>query len=97
MHFILLQYLLLSNEPFLSNPDDGSDCILLGDFNFGDTEENNLIREDFRDAWLELRPFDVGYTVDPLMNTISKVNKESSPSIRKHADFFFFFFFFFFP
>lgn len=53
--------------------DDGSDAFLIGDYNFGDTEENNLLRADLRDAWAILHPSDPGFTVDPSRNDMAKI------------------------
>jgi hypothetical protein len=61
------------NSHLHSPPDDGTDTILIGDFNFGDGDENDLIRDDIRDVWRELRPAEVGYTVDPERNIIAKI------------------------
>lgn len=43
--------------------DYAMDCFLMGDFNFGDDDNDGAIRKDFVDAWLALRPDDVGYVI----------------------------------
>jgi poly(A) polymerase len=53
--------------------DDGSDAFLIGDYNFGDSEENNLLRADLRDSWSILHPSDPGFTVDPSQNGMAEV------------------------
>jgi poly(A) polymerase len=71
---LLSMFVITMFRPLTSSlSDDGTDAVIMGDFNFGDTEENDLIRDDIRDVWRELRPAEVGYTVDPKKNSIAKI------------------------
>ncbi|KAL6050999.1 Endonuclease [Balamuthia mandrillaris] len=59
-----------------------TDCILLGDFNFGDGDENDIIRDDFKDVWLALRPSEKGYTFDVERNTTASKTTTTGKSRR---------------
>eukprot|EP01125_Pyxidicula_operculata_P010883 TRINITY_DN3575_c0_g1_i1.p1 TRINITY_DN3575_c0_g1~~TRINITY_DN3575_c0_g1_i1.p1 ORF type:complete len:937 (-),score=135.71 TRINITY_DN3575_c0_g1_i1:130-2940(-) len=66
--------------------DDGSDSILIGDFNVsdGDHEESILFRQDFIDVWKTLLPNEPGYTYDTERNSFLKTF--TSESKRKRLD-----------
>eukprot|EP00727_Mastigamoeba_balamuthi_P000715 m51a1_g10640 hypothetical protein (1092) ;mRNA; r:11564-15406 len=48
-------------------------CVLLGDFNFGDEEADEVaaLSEGFSDCWRLLRPADLGLTFDPESNPVA--------------------------
>lgn len=58
-----------------------SDVILGGDFNFdfGAQPETSKIPETYKDAWLELRPTQPGFTWDPIHNSYAR---QSDPKSR---------------
>ena len=66
--------------------DDGTDCIMLGDFNIGDGDsgEEYAFRSDFTDSWRELHPNSPGYTFDPEVNTLAKITTEMG--LRRRLD-----------
>eukprot|EP01119_Soliformovum_irregulare_P006620 TRINITY_DN1883_c12_g1_i2.p1 TRINITY_DN1883_c12_g1~~TRINITY_DN1883_c12_g1_i2.p1 ORF type:complete len:834 (-),score=304.11 TRINITY_DN1883_c12_g1_i2:16-2517(-) len=60
-------------------------CIIAGDFNFGDSEEDAAMEwGTYRDAWRETHPGSPGYTYDPIANSIAKVT--SSKGIPRRLD-----------
>jgi hypothetical protein len=55
-------------------------CLIIGDFNFGDGKEQDSIStkmQDFIDVWLHLHPKDPGYTFDPIVNAVAKINSKT--------------------
>eukprot|EP01118_Nematostelium_gracile_P015911 TRINITY_DN6472_c0_g1_i1.p1 TRINITY_DN6472_c0_g1~~TRINITY_DN6472_c0_g1_i1.p1 ORF type:complete len:713 (-),score=167.58 TRINITY_DN6472_c0_g1_i1:18-2156(-) len=59
--------------------------IIVGDLNFGDGEEQESIQwGDYQDAWLSLCPGQAGYTFDPEVNTLAKLN--SSTGLKRRFD-----------
>jgi len=62
--------------------DCGMDCMMMGDFNFGDHDMDGAIRGDFVDCWLTLRPEELGYTFDPAKNTLAALTSSSGLSRR---------------
>jgi poly(A) polymerase len=61
-----------------------NDCVMIGDFNFGDGEdgEEYALRNDFLDSWKVLHPGDDGFTFDPATNPLAKINTPSGASRR---------------
>ncbi len=55
----LWQRLPITND--VTCTDYGRDCLIIGDFNFGDDDADASIRRDFIDAWRYLHPEDPGY------------------------------------
>ncbi|KAL6065166.1 Endonuclease [Balamuthia mandrillaris] len=69
--------------PLGLDEDDGTDCVLMGDFNFGDeAKENQLIRGDFEDSWLTLHMSEAGFTFDPSVNNLAALNSQTGASRR---------------
>jgi tyrosyl-DNA phosphodiesterase 2 len=60
-------------------------AILLGDFNFRDSEqpETDALRQDYRDPWLALHPEDPGVTYDVEHNPLATANAFSNESGRR--------------
>jgi len=60
------------------------DCFVLGDFNFGDSEdgEEYAFAEGYRDSWKELRNHEPGFTFDGKMNALAKITGPSSTPRR---------------
>lgn len=55
-------------------------CLIIGDFNFGDGKEQDAIStkmQDFVDVWLHLHPKESGFTFDPAINTVAKINSKT--------------------
>jgi poly(A) polymerase len=73
-----------SDEDF--QVDDGTDCIMIGDFNIadGDSGEEYAFRSDFSDSWRDIHPNDPGYTYDPEVNTLAKITTEMG--LRRRLD-----------
>jgi hypothetical protein len=64
----------------LIDEDDGTDCLLMGDFNLKQDEDLKMIRADFRDCWTENQSEDKStlvsaYSYDSTTKSLTEVKK----------------------
>jgi len=66
--------------------DNGSDTMIIGDFNMGDGGEGEAlsIRSDFVDCWKFLNGNDPGYTFDPELNALAAITTKTG--VRRRYD-----------
>ena len=59
------------------------DALVLGDFNFGDGDENDpLTAAGLRDAWQQVHPHHPGFTFDPVANPLAALMTRSGRAVR---------------
>eukprot|EP01124_Arcella_intermedia_P034169 TRINITY_DN8421_c0_g1_i2.p1 TRINITY_DN8421_c0_g1~~TRINITY_DN8421_c0_g1_i2.p1 ORF type:complete len:825 (-),score=204.08 TRINITY_DN8421_c0_g1_i2:500-2974(-) len=60
------------------------DAFVVGDFNFGDHEEGEdlIVRPEFLDVWKHLHPSEGGFTFDPNLNPLAKINSRKNVGRR---------------
>jgi len=60
------------------------DCLVLGDFNFGDSEDGDefALGDEYRDCWKDLRPNEAGFTFDGKTNRLASITGPASTSRR---------------
>jgi len=56
--------------------------MIVGDFNFGDQENDNYDFHSYHDLWLTMHPKDPGFTFDPSINTMAKITSKSQKNRR---------------
>ena len=62
---------------------DVADAVLLGDFNFGDDEENaQLAAAGLVDAWTTVHPHHPGFTFDPVRNPLAAIMSRTGRAAR---------------
>ena len=62
---------------------DVADAVLLGDFNFGDDEENaQLAAAGLVDAWTTVHPHHPGFTFDPVKNPLAAIMSRTGRAAR---------------
>ena len=62
---------------------EAGDALVLGDFNFGDGEENpQLAAAGLVDAWQAVHPHHPGFTFDPVANPLAALNSRSGTAAR---------------
>ena len=62
---------------------EAGDAIVLGDFNFGDGEENaRVAAAGLLDAWQVVHPHHPGFTFDPVANPLAAINSHSGQAGR---------------
>ena len=62
---------------------EAGDAIVLGDFNFGDGEENaRVAAAGLMDAWQAVHPHHPGFTFDPVANPLAAINSRSGQAGR---------------
>ena len=62
---------------------EAGDALVLGDFNFGDGDENlHLAAAGLVDAWQAVNPHHPGFTFDPVANPLAALNSRSGTAAR---------------
>ena len=62
---------------------EAGDALVLGDFNFGDGDENRRIAAAaLKDAWQVVHPHHPGFTFDPVANPLAALNSRTGTAAR---------------